>query len=165
MNDPSLKRLSTSSYDVVSTSDLRSDESSTPTASNNEHAPYGHSTNGRPLTAYEAAFKGASHAVKDGVKSSREAAQWASKVLNIRISKSTIAKAALDNTCVGRTPEKPSRKTGMPWSGELKLKAFIEALRAQKLPIFRETGMTYANRMLEGTVHATAFKDGKIDRY
>ena len=53
----------------------------------------------------------------------------------------------------------------MPWSGELKLKTFIEAMRAQKLPIFKETVMTYANRMLEGTVHATAFKDGKVDRY
>ncbi|KAK3265163.1 hypothetical protein CYMTET_26140 [Cymbomonas tetramitiformis] len=105
--------------------------------------------------------KWAAQAVKNGVISSREASTRVLQKYGVQLHFSTICKAAAKLKVV--TPEKPGRKSFIPPHAEKDLWEFICALRAMKVPVYKQTVCSYANELIAGTSIEDLFAHGVVD--
>ncbi|KAK3243665.1 hypothetical protein CYMTET_46699 [Cymbomonas tetramitiformis] len=110
---------------------------------------------------YVVSYKWAAQAVKDGVISSREASTRVLQKYGVQLRFSTICKAAAKLKVV--TPEKPGRKSFIPPHAEKDLWEFICALRAMKVPVYKQTVCSYANELIAGTSIQDLFAHGVVD--
>ncbi|KAK3264333.1 hypothetical protein CYMTET_26913 [Cymbomonas tetramitiformis] len=126
-----------------------------------KHSPPDLTPNKSARAIYTTAYKWAAQSVKDELMTCRRAAEAVSAKYGISIHFSTISKAASRTEIA--SPEKAGRKSYIPKWAEEKLRDFIKALRACKIPVLKQTVCTYANEMIEGTVYAEKFSHGIVD--